>query len=126
MQFIVTGRNDLLSAMVTLVGSSGGKLRIYAGSPTGISNAPPVTLLSTLTNIIFAAPSGGTMTFTCTMDSSAAATGTPGTVRFEQSGGTQVIECTAGINTGEFSFAAGTNLGGTVSETSATVTAGNA
>lgn len=124
MQFDSTLRGSLLSAISTRVGA-GGTIVFYTGTAPGVGNAPTGTLLSTLTGVTFAAPSGGTMTFTSTPDSSAAASGTPGYGRFKTSGGTAVIECSAAIGSGEFSFSGAVSLGGSVTESSGTFTAGN-
>jgi hypothetical protein len=124
MQFNATLRGALLSAISTAVGA-GGTIEFRTGAGPGVGNADTGTPLCTLTAIVFAAPSGGTMTFTSTADSSAANTGTPGHARFKTSGGTAVIECTAGVRSGEFNFSGTVSLGGTVTESSGTFTAGN-
>lgn len=124
MQFNTTLRNSLLTAISTALGS-GGTIEFRTGSGPGVGNADTGTSLSILTAIVYAAASGGTMTFTSTADSSAAASGTPGHARIKTSGGTAVIECTAAIGSGEFNFSGAISLGGTVTESSGTFTAGN-
>lgn len=125
MQFRVTERNARLEIIRTALGA-GGTLKVYTGSPPGIGNAPTGTLLSTLTAVVLAAASGGTMSMTATADGSAAATGTPGYYRIATSGGTVIVEGTAGISSGELSFNSGISLNGNVSLTSGTFTEGNA
>jgi hypothetical protein len=118
-------RNAILTSISTTVGA-GGTIEFRTGSLPGVGNAATGTLLSTLTAVTFAASSGGTMTFTATADSSAAASGTPTYARIKTSGGTAVLEHTAAIGSGEFNFGGAISLGGTVTLSSATYTAWNA
>ena len=125
MQFSTTLRNSELTAISTAMGA-GGTLKFYTGSSPGVGAGVTGTLLCTLTGVTFAAASGGTMTFTSTADSSAAASGTPGYGRFATSGATAVIDVTAAVGSGEANFTGTVALGGSVTETSGTFTAGNA
>jgi hypothetical protein len=124
MQFATTLRNSLLSAISTAVGA-GGTIVFYTGTSPGVGSAVTGTLLSTLTAVTLAAPSGGTMTMSATADSSAAASGTPGYGRIRTSGAAAVIDCTAAVGSGEFNFSGAISLGGTVTLSSGTFTAGN-
>lgn len=125
MQLTTTERNSRLSIISTAVGS-GGTLKVYTGSAPGIGNAPSGTLLCTLTSVVLASPSGGTMAMSATPDSSAAASGTPGYYRIATSGGTVEVEGPAGVGTGELSFTTTVSSGGTVTLVSGTFTEGNA
>lgn len=124
MQCSTTLRNALLSAVSTAVGASG-TLKISTGSAPGVGNALSGTLLSTLAAVTFGSPSAASMTVAATADSSAAASGTPGYYRIATSGGTGVIEGTAGSGQ-ELAITGSISLGGTVTLTSGTITSGNA
>lgn len=124
MQLSTTTRNAILSAVSTDVGA-GGTLKIYTGAAPGVGNAVSGTLLSTLTSVTFGTPATGSMTVTATADSSAAATGTPGYYRIATSGGTGKVEGTAGSGQ-ELAISGQISLGGTVTLTSGSITAGNA
>lgn len=129
-QLTTTMRNTHLTSIKTTMdtgGSNTGLLRCYAGSPPGIANAEPATILYELTGVTLAAASGGAMTFTATSDSSANNTGTPGCYRLLTSAGVAVVEGTAGASSGELTHGGNTiTIGGVVSLTSATLTAGSA
>lgn len=127
MQLSTTTRNAILSAVSTDVGS-GGTLKIYYVSPAvlpGVGNAVTGTLLSTLTAVTFGTPANGVMTVSATADSSAAASNTPVYYRIATSGGTAKIEGTAGSGQ-ELAISGAISLGGTVTLTSGSITAGNA
>lgn len=125
MQFSTTLRNAELTAISTAMGA-GGTLKFYTGSSPGVAVGVTGTLLSTITAVTFASSSGGAMTWTSTADSSAAASGTPGYGRFATSGGTAVMDVTAAIGSGEANFSGAISLGGSVTESSGSFTAGNA
>ena len=125
MQYSTAVRNAVLSAVSTQIGS-GGTAKTYTGSSPGVSNGATGTLLSTMTALACGTPAAGAMTVTTTADSSAAASGTPGYVRLLTSGATACIDCTAAVGSGEFNFSGTISLGGSVTLTSGTITAGNA
>lgn len=127
MQLSTATRNAILSAVSTDVGS-GGTLKIYTVSPAnlpGVGNAATGTLLSTLTSVVFGTPSAGSMTVSATADTSAANTATPVYYRISTSGGTAKIEGSAGSGQ-ELAISGQISLGGTVTLTSGSITAGNA
>ena len=125
MQFSTLLRNAELDAIATELGV-GGTLKFYTGSSPGVGVGATGTLLCTLTGVTFAAAAAGAVSFTSTADSSAAASGTPGYGRFATSGGTAKIDVTAGVGSGEANFTGAVALGGSVTETSGVITAGNA
>jgi hypothetical protein len=129
-QLTTTMRNTHLTSIKTDAdtgGSNTGRLRCYTGTLPGIANAVTGTLLYELTAVTLAAASGGAMTFTATADSSADASGTPGYYRITRTDGTAVVEGSAGTSSGELTHGGNTiSLGGTVSLSSATLTAGSA
>lgn len=125
MQASTALRNAWLTTISTTVGA-GGTLKVYTGTSPGVGNAATGTLLSTLTGVTFGSPSAGVVTITATADGNDAASGTEGYVRLATSGGTAVIDFTAGVGSGEFSFTATMPGGGTDTLTSFTITAPNA
>jgi hypothetical protein len=129
-QLTTTMRNTHLTSIKTDADTGGantGRLRCYTGTLPGIANAVTGTLLYELTAVTLATASGGAMTFTATADSSADASGTPGYYRITRTDGTAVVEGSAGVSSGELTHGGNTiSLGGTVSLSSATLTAGSA
>src|SRR6478752_4750204 len=118
MQFNTTLRTARAGQISTTIGS-GGTIVIYTGTAPGVGNSATGTLLSTLRSLTFASASGGAITFSATADSSAAASGTPGYGRLKTSGGTAVVEFSAGVGSGEANFDHAISLGGTVTLSSA-------
>ncbi len=125
LQLSTVQRTALCQALADTAGS-GGSIEVRTGSAPGVGNAASGTLLATVTSVTYAAAATGAVTFTSTADSSGDATGTPGHLRFKTSGGTAYAECDAAVGSGTANFSAGVSLGGTVTETSGTFTAGNA
>jgi len=125
MQLTTAVRNSILSAISTALGA-GGTLKVYTGSSPGVGSAATGTLLATLTSVTLGSPSSGTMSLAATADSSASASGTPGYVRIATSGGTAIVDHTAAVGSGEFNFSGTVSLGGSVTLSSGTYTAGNA
>lgn len=124
-------RNAMLDGITSTVGGSA-LLRIYDGSqPAGPGTAVSTqVLLAELTcNATFApAASSGTLTLnSITQDSSANASGTASWFRIVTSGGTAVIDGSVSTSSADMNLN-NTSIvsGGTVSITSATLTAGNA
>jgi hypothetical protein len=129
-QLTTTMRNTHLTSIKTAMDTGGantGLLRVYTGSAPGIANSVTGTLLYEITAVTLAAASGGASSITATADPEANATGTPGYYRFTTSTGTAVIEGTAGASSGELQHGGSTiTIGGTVSLSTATLTAGSA
>jgi len=129
MQFSLALRNARLDLIASQIGASA-KLKIYTGSAPGAANAATGTLLSTLSlsSTWLNAASGGTKSQTGTWsDSSAAASGTPGYWRLQDSTGTTTyLEGTCGVGSGELNFLGSVSLGGQVTVTSFVLTEGNA
>lgn len=97
--YITTLRNTRLDAITTAVGNAG-LWRIYDGSKPAIGGAG-TTLLAELTcGTPFAAgAASGVLTLTAiTADSSANATGTATWARIATSGGTAIVDMTAGTS----------------------------
>jgi hypothetical protein len=124
-QLTVAVRNARLSALATALGA-GGTQKSYTGTSPGASVAPTGTLLCTLTAVVCAAPSGGTMAISATSDPSAAASGTPGYTRLATSGGTAVADFTSGVGSGELSFDRTVAAALPVADTSFVLSEGNA
>ena len=103
----------------------GGTIKVYSGSqPATVATAATGTLLATMTIDASAFPpaSGGSSTATnITADSSGDANGTPGYCRFATSGGTDLVDMSAGVGSGEVNFNANVSLGGAVDITSLTI-----
>lgn len=128
LQFQTALRNALLDTIETDIGTSP-ILRTYTGSAPGIANAVTGTLLYEITcpSDWAAAASGGSKARSGTwQDTSADASGTPGYFRLLTSGATAKIEGTAGVASGDLSHDATISLGGTVTVSTFTLTAGNA
>ena len=127
LQFEATLRNAILDVIETNIGTSP-VLTVRTGSVPGVGNSATGTLLSTITcpSDWAAAASGGAKAKSGTwQDTSAAASGTPGYFRLSTSGGTAKIEGTAGVGSGDLSFDSTVSLGGTVTVSTFTLTAGN-
>jgi hypothetical protein len=123
-QFSATLRTALAQAIVDTVGANF-TLEVRTGSPPGVGNSATGTLLATLTAGTWGSPSAGAVSFTMTADSSGDASGTPGHVRFKTSGGTAIVESDAAVGSGTANFSATVSLGGAVSLSSGSFTAGN-
>jgi hypothetical protein len=123
-QFSATLRTALAQAIVDTVGANF-TLEVRTGSPPGVGNSATGTLLATLTAGTWGSPSAGAVSFTMTADSSGDASGTPGHVRFKTSGGTATGESDAAVGSGTANFSATVSLGGAVSLSSGSFTAGN-
>lgn len=125
MQFSTTLRTALAQAIKDTVAASF-TLDVRTGAGPGVGNADTGTLLATLTVGVWGSATSGAVTFTMTADSLADASGTPGHVRFKTSGGTAIIEATAGVGSGEANFDDVITANGSVAETAGTFTVGNA
>jgi hypothetical protein len=123
-QFSTVLRTALAQAIVDTVGTNF-TLEVRTGSPPGVGNSATGTLLATLTAGTWGSPSAGAVSFTMTADSSGDASGTPGHVRFKTSGGTAIVEADAAVGSGTANFSATVSLGGAVSLSSGSFTAGN-
>lgn len=126
----VAARNAMLDSLTSTVSGSA-KLRIYDGSqPAGPGTAVSTqTLLAELTcNATFApAASSGTLTLNSITQATAAATGTASWFRIVTSGNTAVIDGSVSTSGADMNLNSTSIVsGGTVSITSATLTAGNA
>ena len=125
----VSIRNAFLDAITTRAGASA-KLRVYDGTRPATGGAA-TTLLAELTcNATFApAASGGVLTLNAiTQDSSADATGTATWFRIVKSDGTTfVMDGNVGTAGSDFNLnTVSIVIGGVVTCTSASITAGNA
>jgi hypothetical protein len=125
LQFDTPIRTAEVQGLVTSVGTNF-TIEARTGAAPGVGNAATGTLLATLTAGTWGTPTAGAVTFTSTPDGSGDATGTPGHLRFRDSGGTARAECDAAVGSGTANFAAGVSFGGIVTETSGTFTSGNA
>lgn len=122
-----------LTALVTALGGTA-YLEIFTGTPpskTGTTfNADTGTKLCSLPLSATAGTvSNNVLTFNAITTENALASGTPGYGRFKtaQNGAasTVIIECTAGVGSGDISFNSTLTSGGAVSITSATISEGN-
>lgn len=131
LSYSTTLRNAQLDQVTTAVGASG-KLRIYSGTrPANVAASITGTLLAELTlNATFApgAASGVLTLNSITADSSADATGTATHFRiFKSDGTTAVVDGDVSTSGADLNLnSTSITIGGTVSVTSFTVTAGNA
>lgn len=131
LSYSTTLRNAQLDQVTTAVGASG-KLRIYSGTrPANVAASITGTLLAELTlNATFApgAASGVLTLNSITADSSADATGTASHFRiFKSDGTTAVVDGDVSTSGADLNLnSTSITIGGTVSVTSFTVTAGNA
>lgn len=127
-------RNGRLDKLTTDLGTTA-YLEIFTGTPPGKSAgtfaADTGTKLASLplSNPVAAGSTGGVLTFSAITTENALASGTPGYARFKtaQNGAasTVIIECTAGVGSGDINFNSTLTSGGAVSITSATITEGN-
>lgn len=133
-QYATTTRNNRLDEVTTDSGT-GAFLQVWDGAlPATPTTAPAGTLLASmaLSNPIAPAASGGVLTIDVTpvpTDASANASGTPTFCRIattETGTTTGVMQCSAGVGSGDISFSAAITVGGTVTLTSLTVTDGSA
>lgn len=124
-------RNAIADAVGNAVGV-GAFLDVRTGSPPGIGSAASGTLLATLamngSDAFGAASSGVATAGAITSDSSADASGTPGHFNlFDDASRTNnLIQGSAAVGSGDLNFSATISLGGVVSISSMTLTAGNA
>jgi hypothetical protein len=127
LQFAAALRNALLDQIETTIGTSP-VLACYTGTLPGVANAVTGTKLYEITcpSDWAAAASGGSKAKSGTwQDTSADASGTPGYFTLNASGGTRYIEGSAGVSSGDLSHDATVSLGGTVTVSTFTLTAGN-
>lgn len=123
-------RNTIADALGNAVGT-GAVLDIRSGAAPGIGTTNSGTLLATLTmngtDAFGAAASGVATAGAITSDSSADATGTPGHFNlFDDASRTNCLaQGTCAVGSGDINFNATISLGGTVSISSFTITAGN-
>ena len=129
--FKVALRNDMLDAIQALIDFDvgAGNIMIYDGSRPATGGAI-TTLLSTLvlTDPVAPAAASGVLTFsTINDDTSAAATGTATWFRVTDNSGDFVIDGDVGTSGSDLNLnSVAITIGGTVSITSFTITAGNA
>lgn len=125
--YITTLRNAQLDEITTAVGSNG-LLRVFSGTRPATGGAETTLLASLACSATFApAASGGVLTINAIADdTNADASGTPTWARFATSGSAAVVDMSAGVGSGEFNIDQAIVAGGTVSVSSATITAGNA
>lgn len=132
-EYTDTVRNARLDA-VTTAASTAAFLQVWDGAlPANANSAPAGVLLASmgLSNPIAPAASGGVMTIDVTpvpTDSSANASGTPTFCRIattETGTTTGVMQCSAGVGSGDISFSAAITSGATVTLTSLTITDGS-
>lgn len=123
--YVTTLRNARLDEITAAIGTSG-LLRVYSGTQPATGGAA-TTLLAELALSATSAPaaSGGVLTFSAISDdASANASGTPTWARLTTSGGTAVVDMTAGVGSGDLNFNAAIVATGTVSVTSFVITDG--
>jgi hypothetical protein len=128
LKFQTALRNALLDTIETDIGTSP-ILESFTGSePAATTDADSGTKLYSITcpSDWAAAASGGSKAKSGTwQDASADASGTPGYFRLKTSGGTVKIQGSAGVSSGDLSHDATVSLGGTVTVSTFTLTAGN-
>lgn len=130
MIYSVTLQNARLNLIASTLGTSC-QVKIYDGTPPATVEAALSgnTLLAELTGDASAfAPSASSGQLTAndfTQDGSANATGTPTFARLLTSGGTAVVQCTAGVGSGELNFGSAITAGQQVNITSFTIDEGN-
>lgn len=129
LQFQTALRNTLLDAIETDIGTAP-LLKVFTGSaPAATSDADSGTQLAnmTLPSDWLAGASGGTKAKSGTWtDSSGDASGTPGHFRIYTSAATCKIQGTAAVGSGDLNFDTTVSLGGAVTVSTFTLTAGNA
>lgn len=129
MQFSTSIRNALLDQIETTIGTAA-RVRCWTGAAPGVGNSATGTLLYDITcpSDWMSAASGGSKAKLGTwQDSSADASGTPGYYRvLDSTATTAFIEGPAGVGSGELNHDASISLGGSVTISTFTLTAGNA
>jgi hypothetical protein len=128
LQFSAAMRNAMLDQIETTVGVSP-LLKCYTGTLPGVGNAATGTLLYSITcpsDWANAASAGAKTKLGTWQDAAADATGTPGYFRLNTSGDTPVIEGSAAVSSGDLSHDATVTIGGVVTVSTFTLTAGNA
>jgi hypothetical protein len=127
-QLSVTARNGRLDSIETTVGTAP-ILRVYTGTaPANVAAAASGTLLAemTLPSDWLAAASSGSKAKSGTWSVDGQADGTPGHFRVYASDGTTChMQGTAGVGSGDMSFDATIEDGGTVTVTSFSLTDAN-
>lgn len=130
--YTTTLRSTRVTAVLTAIdaGSGAGTIKAYSGSvPANVgASLGAATLLCTLT---CSDPAGtvtnGVLTFSAiTNDSSGDANGSPTFARVLDSDGNAVLQCSAGVGSGDLNFGAAVVSGQPVSITSFVITEGNA
>ena len=127
LQFETSLRNAVLDAIESDVGTAP-VLEVRTGAAPGVGAAASGTLLASITcpsDWMAAASSGSKAKSGTWQDASADASGTPGHFRLKTSGGTAKIEGSAGVGSGDLSFDTTVSLGGTVTISTFTLSAGN-
>ena len=130
--YSTTVRSSRVTAVKDAIdgGSGAGTIKVYSGSvPANVgASLGAATLLATLTcSDPCGTVSNGVLTFsTVTDDSSGDASGTPTFARVADSSATNVLQCTAGVGSGDLNFGAAIVSGQPVSITSFVITEGNA
>lgn len=125
--YVAALRNAQLDAITTQVGASG-LIRIYSGTRPATGGTETTVLAQLTCNATFApAASGGVLTLNAiTADSSADATGTATWGRILTSGATPKIDFDVGTSGSDLNLnSTSITVGGTVSISSFTITAGN-
>jgi hypothetical protein len=128
LQFAVAARNGILDYIETYIGVSP-LLKCYTGTAPGVGNAATGTLLYSITcpsDWANAASSGAKTKLGTWQDAAADASGTPGYFRLNTSADTPVIEGSAAVSSGDLSHDATVTIGGVVTVSTFTLTAGNA
>lgn len=131
LSYSTTLRNAQLDAITTAIGTSG-KVRIYSGTrPANVAASITGTQLAELplSATAAAAASSGVLTLNAiTTDASADATGTASHFRvFQSNGTTAVVDGDVGTSGSDMNLnSVSLTIGGSVSVTSWTITAGNA
>lgn len=129
LSYYTTLRNTIMAAVASAVdndGAGAGTLRVYSGTVPADVNvdlttlSPQPTLLSehTCSNPTEASITAGVLQFDTIADDSSANAGSstaPTFARFVQSGGTEVIQMTAGVGSGDLNFDGSITAGQNVS-----------
>lgn len=126
-----TIRSSRMTAVLTAIdaGSGAGLVKVYSGSvPASVgASLGAATLLATLTcSDPAGAVTNGVLTFdSITQDSSGDASGAPTFARVTDSDGNAVLQCTAGVGSGDLNFGAAIVSGQPVQISSFALTEGN-
>lgn len=129
--YVTAVRTSRMTQVLNAVdaGAGAGLIKVYSGTVPADANASigAATLLATLT---CSDPSGtvtsGILTFSAiTQDSSGDSSGTPTFARVTDSTGSVVLQCSAGVGSGDLNFGAAIVSGQPVQITSFVVTEGN-